>query len=227
MGSIDNNGGTFSPGASPALSTIDGSYTQVSGVLEIELGGTTAGTEFDRLEINGSASLGGELRFVLVDDFAPQIGDAFEFLTADGGVTESLIDIVLPALTNGMWQTIFGTTSAALVVTIKGDYNGNGVVDAADYTVWRDLLGQEVVAGTSADGDFDGVVTTADYSLWVSHFGQSVVFGAGSLGDSASVIPEPTAACLWLIGLAIATLRRRHFHRSKSRGFFAGVESTL
>ena len=29
-----------------------------------------------------------------------------------------------------------------LLVTIVGDYNHNGIVDAADYTVWRDTLGQ-------------------------------------------------------------------------------------
>ena len=27
-------------------------------------------------------------------------------------------------------------------VTSIGDYNDNGIVDAADYTVWRDHLGQ-------------------------------------------------------------------------------------
>ena len=26
---------------------------------------------------------------------------------------------------------------------LTGDYNGNGIVDAADYTVWRDTLGDD------------------------------------------------------------------------------------
>ena len=56
-----------------------------------------------------------------------------------------------------------------------GDYNRNGVVDAADYTVWRDQLdatGLTPLAG--ADGDGDGEVTAADYGVWKSHFGQTL-----------------------------------------------------
>ena len=30
---------------------------------------------------------------------------------------------------------------------LPGDYNADGHVDAADYTIWRDTLGQSVTAG--------------------------------------------------------------------------------
>lgn len=53
---------------------------------------------------------------------------------------------------------------------LLGDYNNNGVVDAADYTVWRDQLG-ESGADLAADGDGDGQVTTADYAIWRNNFG--------------------------------------------------------
>src|SRR5262249_52351090 len=44
-----------------------------------------------------------------------------------------------------------------------GDYNGNGVVDAADYTRWRDTLGDEVTgAGWGADGDRSLVIDAND-----------------------------------------------------------------
>jgi hypothetical protein len=46
---------------------------------------------------------------------------------------------------------------------VPGDYNGNGIVDAADYTVWRDSLGQ-TGTGLAADGDGNGVVDQADVS---------------------------------------------------------------
>ena len=42
--------------------------------------------------------------------------------------------------------------TASLTVILDGDYNANGVVDAADYTVWRDSLGQTGM-GLAADGD--------------------------------------------------------------------------
>ena len=50
----------------------------------------------------------------------------------------------------------------------NGDYNGNGVVDAADYTIWRDHLGQSV---TLPNDSTPGTVTAADYDVWKANFG--------------------------------------------------------
>ena len=55
------------------------------------------------------------------------------------------------------------------VQPVAGDYNGDGVVDAADYTVWRDHAGSEVE--TEIDGDKSGVVDDGDYDVWRAHFG--------------------------------------------------------
>ena len=46
---------------------------------------------------------------------------------------------------------------------ILGDYNHNGVVDAADYTVWRDSLGKAVAVGVGADGNGNGLIDAGDY----------------------------------------------------------------
>jgi large repetitive protein len=54
---------------------------------------------------------------------------------------------------------------------IQGDYNCNGTVDAADYTVWRDNLG--FVGPHIADGDQDGTVNQGDYTFWKPRFGQT------------------------------------------------------
>ena len=86
------------------------------------------------------------------------------------------------------------------MAALAGDYNRDGTVDAADYTLWRDTLGQSVAIGGGADGDGDGVVDDGDYSVWTSHFGDRL---AGGSGESASV-PEPNAA--WL-ALAAASFR--------------------
>ena len=51
------------------------------------------------------------------------------------------------------------------------DYNDNGVVDAADYVLWRNANGP-TAAGLAADGNNDGIVNQADYDLWRSHFGE-------------------------------------------------------
>jgi hypothetical protein len=67
--------------------------------------------------------------------------------------------------------------------TLFGDYNLNGIVDAADYTVWREALGANVVAYSSADGNGNGIVDQADYDVWTMHFGQTF---AGESGGAES-----------------------------------------
>jgi beta-glucanase (GH16 family) len=78
------------------------------------------------------------------------------------------------------------------VVEVDGDYNGNGVVDAADYTVWRNTLG-DAGPGLAADGDGDNMVDNDDYDY---------LPGAGG---GAAGVPEPGAG-LVLISALIAAL---------------------
>jgi hypothetical protein len=82
-----------------------------------------------------------------------------------------------------------------------GDYNGDDTVNAADYTVWRDTLGQNDT-GLAADGNGDNEITSADYDIWKQHFGQSG--GSGSVGLSPAVVPEPSACGLLVSSLIIA-----------------------
>jgi hypothetical protein len=74
---------------------------------------------------------------------------------------------------------------------VPGDYNGNGTVDAADYTVWRDTMGQ---AGSNlpADGTGDGHVYRVDYTYWKTRF------GSGSAGNGTAVPEPPGQALAWM-----------------------------
>src|SRR5690606_14589335 len=73
--------GTGSPGDSPGKMTVQGDYTQQSAsVLEIQLGGTTAGTEYDQLTVTGTATIAGTLNVSMIDGFIPQVGDSFTVL---------------------------------------------------------------------------------------------------------------------------------------------------
>jgi hypothetical protein len=100
----------------------------------------------------------------------------------------------------------------------SGDYNGNGVVDAADYTRWRDNLGSSVVLPNDST---PGTVTAADYSVWKANFGNAAgPTGTGALirgfvryvtsgAGAGSVVPEPSSVLLVGIGLSSLAVGNR------------------
>jgi len=77
-----------------------------------------------------------------------------------------------------------------------GDYDGNGIVDASDYYIWRTTFGSSrIIHGSGADGNYDGVVNASDYTIWRDNL------GAGGSGASATVVPEPAAIALALFAV--------------------------
>ena len=100
-------------------------------------------------------------------------------MTANGTVIASLLAGVAHDAAN---NPSLASTSTDNTVTFSslplGDYNQDGTVDAADYTVWRDSLGANVAAFAGADGSGNGVVDQADYEVWKANFG-AVATGAG------------------------------------------------
>jgi hypothetical protein len=92
-----------------------------------------------------------------------------------------------------------------LSFTLLGDYNLDGTVDAADYSVWRNSFGQ-VGSNLLADGDHDGRVDADDYSLWKLHFGTSGS-GSGGIADGGSV-PEPASLAILSFAAIFAPLVR-------------------
>jgi len=129
--------------------------------------------------------------------------------------------------TNGQWRAVTkeaaGTETSVLTgaagdfapflefstgaTAVTGDFNSNGVVDAADYTVWRDHMGQTEPGYTLPHEDATiGSVTIEDYNTWKAHFGQN---GSGAGATSA---PEPTAFVLAAFAPAVLLLARRRKH---------------
>jgi len=94
-----------------------------------------------------------------------------------------------------MPDTLLESDMSVLVpVGLPGDLNGDGVVDAADYVVWR-----------KNGGDPTG------YDAWRAHFGEPA--GANSSGAVAnSTIPEPTTIELLIFAVSICCLRLDIFH---------------
>ena len=76
------NGGTVSVGASPGALTVNGNYTQgPTGVLNVELGGTTQGVNYDLLQVNGTASFDGTLNVSMFGGFTGAAGNVFDVIT--------------------------------------------------------------------------------------------------------------------------------------------------
>lgn len=187
----------YAPGASPANVSFGGDVAfDSSSSLAIELGGNTPGTQYDRLTIAGDATIGGALDVSLINGFLPAIGSSFQILSAAGGITGQFSSSSLPELPGRGWRLNYQPTAVSLSVVLAGDYNNDGRVDAADYTRWRDTLGQ-TGAALAADGNGNGQIDNADYNIWKANFGQTA--GAASLAP----VPEPQS--LVLLALALLT----------------------
>ncbi len=89
---------------------------------------------------------------------------------------------------------------------LPGDYNGDSVVDAADYTIWCDTVGQ-TGGDLAADGNNNGTIDAADYSVWKSNFGMSLGNGGNLVLTPA--VPEPGAWLLAAVATGCLVNRRR------------------
>lgn len=86
---------------------------------------------------------------------------------------------------------------AFIPTPLDADYNGDGAQNAADYTLWRDTLDDNVGgAGNGeldgADGNDNGIVDQADYDLWASDYHPT-----GSLETGLNATAGVSAGDVW------------------------------
>jgi hypothetical protein len=86
------NAGQVSPGdvGTPGALTITGSYTQTpAGVLNVDLGGLAAGSQYDQLAVAGPIALAGALNTTLLNGFVPVLGNSFAVVNNTGSTAIS------------------------------------------------------------------------------------------------------------------------------------------
>lgn len=165
------------------------------------------GDNGDGWEAAPSPNAGELVEWYLQGDSTLPIGDVIRLGKAFSTAVDAEQDLLFQyRLSNG--NKITGEVIYAPIAGVAGDYNDNGVVDAADYTIWRNHLGQ-VYPLTNEDPDNqDGQVTSADYDFWKVHFGETETgYGAAAAAVTASAVPEPStklmlalASCMLITG---------------------------
>lgn len=184
-------------------------HFQSGSFFDIEIAGRTSGF-YDQLVVNntleplsGKAELGGTIQVALRNSFKPAAGDSFQILFAASGFSGTFSGIAAPAVPNIRWNLSYLGNSVFLnaLAAVSGDVNVNGVVDAADYVMWRKTGG-----------------TQQQYHTWRTNFGQTAGSGAGNTySASIAAVPEPNTALSLLTGSALwhAVISRRTCRREK------------
>ncbi len=160
--------GTVIPGGIGAAGVlvINGTYTQTaSGSLDVDLGGTMAGSQYDQLVVSGSATLAGTLNVALIDGFEPVLGDAFQVMTfaSSTGVFTDYNGMVVgnqlilsPIFNPGdlTLSILPATTTTTLSPAVSPSVSGQSVTFTATVSVAR--------PATTADPSPTGTVTFFD-----------------------------------------------------------------
>jgi hypothetical protein len=156
------------------------------------------GSGWDRVPASNSNLLN-EVNLTSMSTFAPTNSASLGNVFTVGGVRDITFLYAGPndtSLRSGLVRYVSAAGGVA------GDYNGNGVVDAADFVLWRKG------GPLQNEGRSTGVTDAADYYFWKARFGATAGAGGGSsLGGSA--VPEPSLLSLIMIGAWIAFGRGR------------------
>lgn len=122
----------------------------------------------------------------------------YRFFVGRTDVTDSsAIDVFLDDFsantTTRAWYDGLGYALVSDVIQgLAGDFNGDMIVDAADYTLWRDNLGAADDSIINDNGDGVPGIDQADYDVWKANFGST----SPGAGGASSSVPEPSAGML-------------------------------
>ena len=147
-------------------------------------------------------TVGGDLDLSVAGDVTP--GDRFVAISATGGLFGAFNSIDLPETPGVTWRLDIDPNSIAIIAGLAGDFNGDGVVNATDYAVWREALWTQDLA---ADANNDHVIDNLDYLAWRANFGAT----APAASQPAGATPEPATLLLLFAWVALGAFRRSSY----------------
>jgi len=217
-----NSGGHVAPGNS--IESLDvGSLTLNTGsVLDIELGTNGVSDLINVTTADGLNLAGGSVALSAANLGDLAVGNVYTLIDYAGTLAGSVANLGTPTGPSGFSYSLFNNTSsttielhvAAAVVGVPGDYNGNGIVDGADYVVWRKNKGATGSPTVSqGNGDGDGDVDDDDYTYWRTRYGNTSGSGSGGGLQANAAVPEPAGLVLLTIAGTLSALRRRRRER--------------
>ena len=117
------------------------------------------------ITVGGTAAIENGDLYVLLDGYAPTGGETYELIVAGSVAGTEFRNTTLPPLAEGLsWDLVIGTDRVDLLVLpplLPGDYNKNGLLDAADL----DLQAVAITGGLDPpefDLNNDGLVNFDD-----------------------------------------------------------------
>jgi len=192
-----SNAGGINPGtAGTGILKLVGNYTQAAGgALNIELGGTTPGTQYDRLvDSAGTVTLNGALSVTLVNGFTPALGDTFTVLTFPSrtGTIPALNGLLLGG--GVQLDTLWTGTSLRLVaVALQTAHSG----DITASETWSAVASPHIVSGylKIVNG---ATLTIEDGATVKFDAGAGLQVGDTSLGQPGSLVMLGTPGSIHL-----------------------------
>ncbi len=119
-------------------------------------------------------------------------------LASDSNLIDAGVDVGLPFDGSAPDLGAYEIESAVLL----GDFNNDGTVNVADFTLWRDNLEASDESPINDAGDGLNGVDQSDYDVWRAQFGQTMAALTGR-AEAMQAVPEPSSlVLLTVLGLA-------------------------
>jgi hypothetical protein len=197
-------------GESAGLINVTGTWNNTGIGIALELdnlaASTVPGVQFDQLNVTGAFTHGGSVAIDVSQLIGPAAVTQLKLIgwgSQVGASASTIVSFLGGAALPYVFQSDGLYVTAQASAALAGDYNSDGKIDAADYTVWRDNLGAATIPNRGPG--ITGVVGPDDYNYWKSHFGM----GAGSGATFGTAVPELGTIAILLSALPFGLLARR------------------